>query len=108
VPSDMFITTSARRLPSSLFHEVGGAAPLVSNLLSLVLRRIVRLVSSTKVLIGSKGKCGIRLSNWKHPRDALWAFCEETNTCGRDFSAERLLKISVTSPSSQYTEFCYL
>jgi hypothetical protein len=35
VPSDMFITASARRLPSSLFHEVGGAAPLVSNLLSL-------------------------------------------------------------------------
>jgi hypothetical protein len=48
-----------------------------------------------------KGRCGTRLSEWKHPRDALWAFCEETNTCGRGFSAERHLKMSVTSPSGQ-------
>jgi hypothetical protein len=43
-----------------------------------------------------KGRCVTRLSNWKHPRDALWAFCEETNTCGRGFDTERHLKISVT------------
>jgi hypothetical protein len=61
----------------------------------------------TKDINNLKGRCGTRLSKWKHPRDALWAFCEETNTCGRGFIAECHLKISVTSPSGQYTEFCY-
>jgi hypothetical protein len=65
-------------------------------------------MGGTKDINNPKGRCVTRLSKWKYPRDALWAFCEETNTRGRGFSAERHLKISVTSPSGQYTEFYYL
>jgi hypothetical protein len=55
----------------------------------------------TKDINNPKGRWCTRRSKRKLPRDALWAFCEKTNTCGRGFSAERRPKISVTSPSGQ-------
>jgi hypothetical protein len=47
------------------------------------------LIVRTKDINNPKGRWDTRHSKWKLPRDALWAFCEKTKTCGRGFSAER-------------------